>query len=60
MRTLLDLLYRPHAAVLARERTERGDVAEKAVIVAGFVAAALLLVGVATGFVQNQISSLGG
>ncbi|HZA81796.1 MAG TPA: hypothetical protein VFC13_10030 [Actinomycetes bacterium] len=60
MRAVLDLMYRAQAAVLARQRDERGDVVEKAVTVAGFVAAALLLVGLATGFVQNQLSALGG
>ena len=60
MRAVLDLMYQAQAAVLARQRNERGDVVEKAVTVAGFVAAALLLVGLATGFVQNQLSALGG
>lgn len=60
MRNLFDVLHRAQVAILTRERSERGDVVEKAAVVAGFVAMALLLVGVATGFVQNQISSLGG
>ena len=60
MRALLvNLLSRAHAAAAARERDNSG-VASETVVIAGLVAAALVVVGVVTAFINGQLSVLGG
>ena len=60
MRTLLlSLVSRAQALVAARERDESG-VASETVVIAGLVAAALVVVGVVTAFINGQLSVLGG
>ena len=60
MRTLLlSLFSRVQALVAARERDESG-VASETVVIAGLVAAALVVVGVVTAFINGQLSVLGG
>ena len=60
MRTLLlSLVSRAQALVAERERDESG-VASETVVIAGLVAAALVVVGVVTAFINGQLSVLGG
>ena len=60
MRTLLlSLFSRAQALVAARERDDSG-VASETVVIAGLVAAALVVVGVVTAFINGQLSVLGG
>ena len=59
MRALLVMLLSRAQAAATRERDDRG-VASETVVIAGLVAAALVVVAVVTAFINGQLSVLGG
>lgn len=59
MRKLSNVLRRAHVAIAARPRDDSG-IADYTVVIVGLVAAGFIIVGVVTGFINDQLSSLGG